>query len=112
VLLEPNQETHVPLSNVPVPPQKLLRFKARRAQMAQVRVRHAYWRQHWEPIGPNERARIRQRINSPVRFASKGFRRPAVQPVAKKAVHRTAAHRAKAHHQTRKKIHHRKRRHS
>src|SRR5258708_24853431 len=59
VLLEPNQETHVPLSNVPVPPQKLLRFKARRTQMANVRVRAAYWRQHWEPMGPIERTRVR-----------------------------------------------------
>jgi hypothetical protein len=124
VLLEPNQETHVPLSNVPAPPLKLQRFASRRAQMANVRVRHAYWRQHWQAMGPGERARIRKRINSPVRFASKGFRRPAVRPVAKKhpafhraakkavhrpATHRPATHRATAHHQTRKKIRHRQR---
>jgi hypothetical protein len=105
VLLEPNQETHVPLSNVPEPPQKLLRFKARRAQMANVRVRQSYWSRNWEPMSPIERARVRQRINSPVRFSSKGFRRPAVKPVVKKPVklHRTSHRTHAMNHST---VHH------
>ncbi len=80
VVLGPNQETHVPLSYVPVPPQTLLRFKARRAQMAHVRNRLGYWRQHWEPIGPDQRQRIRDRINTAQRFPSRGFSHPTAKP--------------------------------
>jgi hypothetical protein len=109
VLLEPNQETHVPLSNVPVPPQKLLRFKAQRAQMVQVRARTAYWHQHWEPMGPIQRKSVRQRLTAPVRFHSNGFRHSAMKQAVKKPVkphHLPAKAHAKKHpavHQAAKK---------
>jgi len=74
VSLGPNQETHVPLSNVPAPPEPLALFKPRRTQMAQVRSRVAFWRQHWEPMNPPDRKRVRERINAPIRFRGRGFR--------------------------------------
>ena len=73
VKLGPNEETHIPLSNVPVPPQPLYRFKTMRGQMSHVRQRVDYWRTNWQPMPPEQKQRVRDRIKSPQRAPVPGF---------------------------------------
>ncbi len=88
VLLAPNQETKVTLSNVPQTPRPLAHFQAYRQQMAPLRSRAAYWHSHWKPIPPEKKQAIRQGLYSPQRKTSPGFKHPWNQLSAKTAAHK------------------------
>jgi hypothetical protein len=76
VMLNPNQETKVTLSNVPQPPQKLLHFRALRTHMPHMRSRIVFLRKSWTPMPVVQKHLMRQSLWSPNRPTSMGFRRP------------------------------------
>ena len=83
VKLSPNQETQVPLSNVPQPPRSLLHFRALRSQMHQVRNRAAYWKKNWRPMTLEHRRLLRDRLTGPHRRPRTGFKRLPAKPSAR-----------------------------
>ncbi len=88
VILGPNQETKVPLSNVPQPPRRLSHFKTYRTQMAHVRDRAVYWHKNWKPISNARTQEIRERLSNPHRPKSQGFRQPIPPHRAPPKIHR------------------------
>jgi len=92
VLLAPNQETKVTLSNVPQTPRKLAHFQAYRNQMAHLRRRAVYWQSHWQRVSPEKKQMIRQALSNPQRKASPVFKHP-MAPRPRKAPARKIHHR-------------------
>ena len=92
VKLGPNEETSVPLSNVPHPPKPLIHFRSYRGQMVRVRERHRYWGKHWAPMGPEERKQARDRLSFPIPpQPSKGFRHSAMNAPAAPRINKAKA---------------------
>jgi hypothetical protein len=113
VILAPNQETKVTLSNVPKPPRRLAHFRTYRGQIVHLRSRAVYWHKIWTPLSPDRKQAIRNRLADPHRSKSQGFRNPpAPKPihhrvVRKKHVTKKVHHSQKTHAQTpRTKRHH------
>jgi hypothetical protein len=106
LILRPNQETQVTMSNVPRPAYALTHFKPYKKQIPQLRARADYWRKNWLALSPEKKQQLRKSLYAPGRKPSAKFRQRAVpQPpkhVIKKKKHKTTAKKHPSHAQARK----------